>query len=73
LAGDDLTREQVSIERLVASIDNQIAALNFELEAERTRMRNERARVETAIEEFHRLTAELAKLNTSPWWRRRTG
>lgn len=73
MAGDDLTREQASIERLVASIDNQIAALNFELEAERIRVRDERARVEPTLDEFHRITAELARLKASPWWRRRTG
>jgi hypothetical protein len=73
MAGEGLTREQVSIERLVASIDDQIAALKFELEAERIRVRDERARAETALQEFHRITAELARLKPSPWWRRRAG
>ena len=49
MAGEGLTREQVSIERLVASIDDQIAALKLELEAERIRVRDERARAETAL------------------------
>jgi hypothetical protein len=73
MAGEGLTRQQVSIERLVASIDDQIAALKFELEAERIRVRDERARAETALQEFHRITAELARLKPSPWWRRRAG
>jgi hypothetical protein len=79
MAGEGLTREQVSIERLVASIDDQtetlpqIAALKFELEAERIRVRDERARAETALLEFHRIAAELARLKASPWWRRRAG
>jgi hypothetical protein len=73
MAGECLTREQVSIERLVASIDDQIAALKFELEAERIRVHEERARAEIALQEFHRITAELARLKASPWWRRRAG
>ena len=73
MVGEGLTREQVSIERLVASIDEQIAALKFELEAERIRVRDEQARAETALQEFHRITAELARLKPSPWWRRRAG
>jgi hypothetical protein len=48
MASEGLTRQQVSIERLVASIDDQIAALKFELEAKRIRVRDERARAETA-------------------------
>ncbi len=74
MAGEGLTREQVSIERLVASIDDQIAALKLELEAERIRVRDERARAETALQEFRRITAELARLKANPWWwRRRAG
>ena len=48
MASEGLTRQQVSIERLVAAIDDQIAALKFELEAKRIRVRDERARAETA-------------------------
>jgi hypothetical protein len=73
MAGEGLTCEEVSIERLVASIDDQIAPVKCELEAERVRVRDERARAEIALQEFHRITAELARLKASPWWRRRAG
>lgn len=66
-------RDKIPAERMIAAIDDQIATLTLELEAERRRLAEERARVETALQELHRINDALAARRSKPWWRWRAG